>query len=89
MSTNHDFEFILGMDIQPIKSLIIDNYDSYTYNLYQLALTANLELSRNPESSCDVIKNDAISWDALKLSIYDYDYIIISPGPGVPEKEAG
>jgi len=59
--------------------LIIDNYDSFTYNLYHLA-----EAVMRPECKLTVCRNDAINIsDAAR-----YDKIIVSPGPGLP-KDAG
>lgn len=61
-----------------IMIVLIDNYDSFTYNLYQL-------LGQFDES-IKVIRNDALTVDdvaALKA-----DHIVISPGPGRPA-EAG
>jgi anthranilate synthase component 2 len=58
------------------KILIIDNYDSFTYNLVHLVNEIGLE--------CDVWRND-------KFAIKDvdaYSHIILSPGPGIPS-EAG
>jgi para-aminobenzoate synthetase component II len=59
--------------------LIIDNYDSFTYNLVQFLgeLGAEMEVRRNDEVSIDEIEND------LKP-----EKILISPGPGTPD-EAG
>ncbi len=57
-----------------MKILIIDNYDSFTYNLVQYVK----ELTN---AQVDVYRNDAIG---LK-EIESYDTIIFSPGPGVPE----
>lgn len=56
--------------------VIIDNYDSFTYNLsHQLkALGAQV----------DVVRNDAFQMSRLE----QYDKIVLSPGPGIPE-EAG
>ncbi|MCG6133675.1 MAG: aminodeoxychorismate synthase [Nostoc sp. LLA-1] len=60
-----------------LQTLIIDNYDSYTYNLYQMLAEVN---NKKPL----VIRNDQINWQQLqKLT---FDNIIISPGPGRPEK---
>ena len=58
--------------------LIIDNYDSFTYNLVQLAggINPDILVIRNDEMTIDEIK-------ALKPS-----HIIISPGPGYP-RDAG
>ena len=60
-----------------MKVLILDNYDSFTYNLVQY-----VEEELNQE--VDVYRNDQISLEAVAA----YDLIILSPGPGVPA-EAG
>jgi len=57
-----------------MKVLIIDNYDSFTYNLYQYVG----ELGGNPQ----VKRNDAITLAEVKYG--GYTHIIISPGPGDP-----
>jgi len=54
--------------------LIIDNYDSFTYNLYQYVK----EFCNNVK----IKKNDAISINQIEL--FKYSHIIISPGPGSP-----
>jgi para-aminobenzoate synthetase len=59
-----------------VKTLIIDNYDSYTFNLYQLIAEVNREYPT-------VIYNDQVVWDELKQ--WEFDNIMISPGPGRPE----
>ena len=59
-----------------MKLLVIDNYDSFTYNLVQLfgeMNAANLEVKRNDEITVDEIKK------------INPDRIVISPGPGRPE----
>lgn len=58
-----------------MKTLIIDNFDSFTYNLYQICA----ELGGNPE----VYRNDAI--DIATIRKNNYTHIILSPGPGTPE----
>ncbi len=58
-----------------MKILIIDNYDSFTYNLVQLIKVCGEEVV--------VIKNDAIS--EKELSGLFFDKLLISPGPGKPE----
>lgn len=60
-----------------MKVLILDNYDSFTYNLYQYVGEI---LSKNGEFTLDVIRNDAITLAEIKKR--KYDRIIISPGPG-------
>ena len=54
------------------KILLVDNYDSFTYNVFQLLseLGATVEVVRNDKISVDEVKN--------------FDAVIISPGPGVP-----
>ena len=58
--------------------LVVDNYDSFTWNLVQLVASAGVEV--------DVVRNDAASVDELLAR--RPDGILISPGPGRPE-EAG
>ena len=59
-----------------MKILVLDNYDSFTYNLVHILR----ELGHSP----DVYRNDKISVE----SVNNYDKIMLSPGPGVPD-EAG
>ena len=61
-----------------MKSLIIDNYDSYTYNLFQL-------IGKVSDIEPLVIKNDQMTYEEI-LDL-DFDNVIISPGPGSPDKE--
>ena len=58
-----------------MKFLIIDNYDSFVYNIAQYLGELGVE--------SDVIRNDKITLDEIKKK--NYDAIIISPGPGTPE----
>ena len=63
-----------------MKILIIDNYDSFTYNLYQ-QIGSVLE-QKITHFTLDVFRNDEISLEQIKGA--KYDKIIISPGPGDP-----
>ena len=58
--------------------VIIDNYDSFTYNLYQYVGEAQPHIQ--------VIRNNKITMEELEQM--DISHLIISPGPGFP-KEAG
>jgi len=62
-----------------MKILILDNYDSFTFNLFHI-----VESLLPDGHLLEVHRNDQISLEAVGL----YDKIIISPGPGLPE-EAG
>ncbi|HLK28597.1 MAG TPA: aminodeoxychorismate/anthranilate synthase component II [Puia sp.] len=60
-----------------MKILVFDNYDSFTYNLVHL-------IEKILQQKVDVYRNDKIALEKVK----EYDKIILSPGPGIPE-EAG
>jgi anthranilate synthase/aminodeoxychorismate synthase-like glutamine amidotransferase len=60
------------------RVLLIDNYDSFTYNLYQYLC----ELG----ACVTVVRNDAVTVDEVRAMAPEF--IVISPGPGVP-REAG
>ncbi len=61
-----------------MKILVLDNYDSFTYNLVhylrELGFGANMDIFRNDQVHIDEVEQ--------------YDKILLSPGPGIPE-EAG
>lgn len=59
-----------------MKTVIIDNYDSFTYNLSHLVKEAGAEVT--------VLRNDQFELADLQV----FDKIILSPGPGIPS-EAG
>jgi len=59
------------------KILILDNYDSFTYNLVHY-------VEANPNFEVDVFRNDEITLEEIN----QYNTIILSPGPGLP-KDAG
>ncbi|MGD2107649.1 MAG: aminodeoxychorismate/anthranilate synthase component II [Nitrosopumilaceae archaeon] len=58
-----------------MKFLIIDNYDSFVYNIAQYLGELGVD--------CEVIRNDKITINEIKQK--KYDGIIISPGPGTPD----
>jgi para-aminobenzoate synthetase len=60
-----------------MSTLLVDNYDSYTYNVFHLLAAVSGE-------EPIVVHNDAISWTAL--SRWDFDAIVLSPGPGRPQR---
>jgi len=60
-----------------LKTLLIDNYDSFTYNLFQLLAEANGEEPL-------VVRNDEASWS--ELAQLEFDNVVISPGPGRPDR---
>jgi anthranilate synthase component II len=66
-----------------MKVLIIDNYDSFTYNLYQYI--GEILTSRKENFVLDVFRNDEIVLDEIKKR--KYDKVIISPGPGDPSEK--
>lgn len=55
--------------------LLIDNYDSFTYNLYQYASMLGREVT--------VVRNDQAT--AAELAAGDWEAVWISPGPGTPQ----
>ena len=59
-----------------IKTVIIDNYDSFTYNLSHLLKELGADVT--------VVRNDRFRLEDLE----QYDRIVLSPGPGIPS-EAG
>src|SRR5882724_12008689 len=61
----------------PMKILVFDNYDSFTYNLVHL-------VEKILHIKVEVFRNDEIALEKVK----EFDKIILSPGPGLPE-EAG
>lgn len=59
-----------------MKILVLDNYDSFTYNL--------VHIIRGLGYPMDIFRNDRIALESVK----QYDKILLSPGPGIPD-EAG
>jgi len=62
------------VSVRAPKLLLIDNYDSFTYNLVQAFLVLGAEV--------DVRRNDAISVE--QAVAMDHSHLVISPGPGTP-----
>ena len=59
-----------------MKVLLIDNYDSFTFNLYHYISSLDVKV--------DVIRNDKITAKSIKKN--KYNKIVISPGPGNPNQ---
>jgi para-aminobenzoate synthetase len=62
-----------------MRTLLIDNHDSFTYNLYHYLATCN---GHEPF----VARNDQITWPEIEGLAFDN--IVISPGPGRPQRQA-
>jgi para-aminobenzoate synthetase len=60
-----------------VRTLLVDNHDSYTYNVFHLLAGVSGE-------EPIVVDNDAVSWRALER--WDFDAIVLSPGPGTPRR---
>ena len=60
----------------PVRVLLVDNYDSFTYNLYQYLGELGAETT--------VVRNDEIS--VAEALAREPDRIVISPGPGTPDQ---
>ncbi|KAJ2762909.1 para-aminobenzoate synthase, (PABA) [Coemansia sp. BCRC 34490] len=73
--------------VQP-RTLVVDNYDSYTFNLLQLLLQQNQQQQqqqRAEASNVVTIRNDQYPWPTVRDEILPHiDNIVISPGPGTP-----
>jgi len=61
-----------------LPALIIDNYDSFTFNLVHAvaAITGEMPI---------VVRNDEMDWDEIRR--LDFSSVIVSPGPGRPDRE--
>ena len=64
--------------MRAMRTLLIDNYDSFTFNLFHLLGEVNGD-------EPIVVRNDELAWD--DLAALPVDNIVISPGPGRPERE--
>lgn len=63
-----------------MKVLLIDNYDSFTFNLYQVV--GEILMKKQSKFTIDVFRNDEVTLSEIAQK--KYDRIIISPGPGDP-----
>ena len=70
-------------NLDAVRTLLIDNFDSYTYNVWQL-------LSQVNEQEPIVVLNNAFNtnWDTLLEELPAFDNIVLSPGPGSPDKHS-
>lgn len=64
---------------RPVEVLMIDNFDSFTWNLYQSLTLLGADVT--------VVRNDAIPVEAFPE--LDIQSLIISPGPGHPQRDSG
>jgi para-aminobenzoate synthetase component 2 len=60
--------------VAPRRVLVVDNYDSFVFNIVQYLAQLGAE--------CTVVRNDEVDLASVK----DYDGVLLSPGPGIPEK---
>lgn len=77
-NTSGIWDYAGDRDREHMRTLLIDNYDSFTFNLYQLIA----EVNRVPPV---VVRNNTAPWSEIRK--LDFDNIVISPGPGRPERE--
>jgi len=57
-----------------MKILVVDNYDSFVYNIVHLLYEIGV-------AEIDVVKNDHLDFSVM----HQYDKIVLSPGPGIPK----
>jgi para-aminobenzoate synthetase len=62
-----------------MRTLLVDNYDSFTYNLVH-------QIARVTGEEPTVVRNDDPHWHPGLLA--DFDNVVVSPGPGTPERAA-
>ncbi|KAJ2782623.1 hypothetical protein GGI15_002857 [Coemansia interrupta] len=69
------------------RTLLVDNYDSYTFNVLQLLTAQCLKHNADPAAHILVIRNDQHAWPTVRdLILPHIDNIVISPGPGTPAR---
>ncbi|WP_428269758.1 aminodeoxychorismate synthase component I [Haliangium sp.] len=74
-ATNSVLSTTVSTTTVPTKTLLIDNYDSFTFNLFHLLAAVN---GVEP----DVVRNDQLGFDEVDWA--GYDNVVLSPGPGTP-----
>jgi anthranilate synthase/aminodeoxychorismate synthase-like glutamine amidotransferase len=67
----------LGEKVPAMNIFLVDNYDSFTYNLYDL-------IFRSSGIRAQVIKNDELTFE--EFAAHSVDCVILSPGPGHPRR---
>lgn len=67
------------------RVLLIDSYDSFTYNLAALCRRSI------PHCIVHIIRNDQLDWDVLRSNLHYFSAIVVGPGPGSPllEEDVG
>jgi para-aminobenzoate synthetase component II len=60
--------------VAPRRVLVVDNYDSFVFNIVQYLAQLGAE--------CTVVRNDEVDMSTVE----QYDGVLLSPGPGIPEK---
>jgi len=68
-----------------MRAIIIDNYDSFTFNLYQMLVPLVRKLEKNDSADVEVYRNDAITLE--EVAALKPTHIVLSPGPGHPSVE--
>ena len=63
-----------SLPVAPRRVLVVDNYDSFVFNIVQYLAQLGAE--------CTVVRNDEVDLS----TVTQYDGVLLSPGPGIPEK---
>ncbi|KAL1739726.1 ADC synthase [Schizophyllum fasciatum] len=70
------------MTVSPPTFLLVDCYDSFTYNL------ASLFARAIPDCTIHIIKNDQLAFTDIRPYLHELSAIIVGPGPGSPDNDA-
>lgn len=65
-----------------MRAIIIDNYDSFTFNLYQMLVPLVRKLDKDDTADVEVFRNDALTLE--QIAEKKPTHIVLSPGPGHP-----